>query len=449
MLTTGHSASILPIGEDLAHNIVAHGRWFVGNVRAEDLLGTLTERSGRLVDPASVNLSYVDQHGQWYAEVDHPVGASVVTAGLWAITGSERFLQVEIFQSVLDALVALLVYWIAMQLFRRPRAALAAALAYALYPPLAFVAINPYDDIWAVDITIALVALCILAMKSGYRWRWLIVTGLVAGAGAYFRPQVLLIAPVFAIATIGRTGWREALRRGLTPLLVSSLLLVPWTVRNYEDFHAFVPIRAGFWETMESGLSELPTHLVNEAENAIVRAHPGIVAESPAWHADLKHYFLQAVEQHPVFYLEVLAHRVLLATVLANETRWMHGGTGAVLGYSGGLLAFVVERPLELLEFALPNVVFLLAMLGLGLTWRRWREGNAILVAVVLSVLVPYLAMHVEERYLLPAFFAYFIWIGLGAELAIGRIRRRSGRHAHTAGSVPNSRATSATAGLA
>src|ERR1700683_1539462 len=115
VLTTGHSASILPIGEDLAQHIVAHGRWFVGNVRAEDLLGTLTERSGRLVDPASVNLSYVDQHGQWYAEVDHPVGASVVTAGLWAITGSERFLQVEIFQSVLDVIVALAVFCVGLE----------------------------------------------------------------------------------------------------------------------------------------------------------------------------------------------------------------------------------------------------------------------------------------------------------------------------------------------
>jgi len=424
-VTTGHSTTLLTVGVDIAHNIVAHGHWFVDNRRADDYLGLLAKQRGHLIDPASVNLSYVDKHGVWYPEADHPVGTAVVTAGLWALTGSERFIQIEVLQAVIDALAALLVYWIAMQLFNRPRAALLAALAYALYPPLAFLAIDPYDDIWAVDFTIAIVALYLLMTKSGYRWRWLIVCGLVAGVGAYFRPQVLLIVPVLALATLARTGWREALRRALTASLVAALLLAPWTIRNYETFHGFVPVRSGVWETLVSGLSELPTNLVHEAEVDIVREHPGILAESAAWHADMKHYFIRAVEQHPLFYVEVLLHRVALSTVLVNEIRWMHRGAGAVLDYKGGPLALLVAHPFELLEYALPNVVFVLAMIGLALSWRRWKEQSVFLVALVLCVLLPYIAMHVEERYLFPAFFVYFIWIGLGAELVLERVKHR------------------------
>src|ERR1700683_2595423 len=391
VVTTGHASTMLPDEGDVAHNIVADGRWFDRNARAENSLGLLNKRRDQLIDPASVNLSAVDRNGVWYPAIDHPVGTGVVIAALRALTGSERYVQIEILQAVLDALAALLVYWIAMQLFARPRAALLAALAYALFPPLAWDAADPYDDIWAVDFTLVIVALYLLVSRSGHRWRGLIACGLVAGIGAYFRPQVLLIVPVLAIATVGRTGWREALRRGLTPTLVATLLIVPWTVRNYVDFHTFIPIRSGLWETMVGGLSELPTKLVNEAEAGILRAHPHVVHETPEWDADLKPYFVRAVEQHPLFYLEVVAYRAALATVLAHETQWMHRGAGALLDYKGGLLGLIANRPLELLEYALPPAVFVFAMLGLGLTWRRWEAQNRILVAVGLCVLLPYI----------------------------------------------------------
>jgi len=83
---------------------------------------------------------------------------------------------------------------------------------------------------------------------------------------------------------------------------------------------------------------------------------------------------------------------------------------------------------LDMLEDVLEPAVFLLGMLGLGLTWRRGREQHAILVALVLAVLVPYIAAHVEARYLLPAAPAYFIWIGLGADRLIERVAGRSRR---------------------
>jgi hypothetical protein len=76
--------------------------------------------------------------------------------------------------------------------------------------------------------------------------------------------------------------------------------------------------------------------------------------------------------------------------------------------------------------------VFLLAMLGLGLSWSRWRKENAILLAVFLSVFLPYIATHVEARYLLPAAFIYFIWIGLGVEIVVERVVERGGRRFRT-----------------
>lgn len=426
VVTTGHASSMMPNEGEVAHNIVADGRWFVRNTRAEQVFGEAWERRHELIDPASVNLSRADRNGVWYPAITHPVGTSVVIAGLWALTGSERYIQVELLQGLVDGLAVLLVYWIAMQLFKRPRAALLAASAYALYPPIAWDAADPYDDIWAVDFTLAIVALYLLMTRSRHRWRWLVLCGLTAGIGAYFRPQVLLIAPALAIAMVAGTGWREALRRGLTSTLAALILLVPWTIRNYEDFHAFIPVRSGLWETMVGGLAELPNQIGSEKQAH--RARPDLVPETPAWDSYLKQYFIRAVEQHPLFYLEVLVHRVGLATVLVHETIWMHRGAAGVLNHGGGLLTVVVHSPFVLAEYALPPAVFVLAMLALWLTWRRWKRQNVILVALALSILLPYIAMHVEARYLLPAVVVYFIWIGLGIDLLIERVMRPAPR---------------------
>jgi Dolichyl-phosphate-mannose-protein mannosyltransferase len=411
------------VGE-IAHNIVAYGRWFVRNAGAEDFVLAKIARTGHLVDPASVDYARVDNR-EWYPEAAESVGASVVLAGLWEITGDERYIQLQILQGVLDGLVSLLVYWIALQLFGRRRPALIAAFLYAIYPRLAWDTADPYTDIWAVDFTVTLVAIYLQASRSGYRWRWLVLCGLCAGVGAYFRPQVLLIGPVLALVDMSVTGRREALRRLVVTGGVAVLLLVPWTVRNYEEFHAFIPTRSGFWETVLAGLNELPNDFggkftPQEIEAMVHKARPSLRLESPAWDAYLKPYAVKAIEQHPFFYLETLVHRVGLATVLPDET--LGADSGVIYGAGGG----VAHRIFVILDYGMQPAVFVLALLCLAGTWRRSRRENMMLLAVVLSVLLPYIAIHVEARYLLPAAFAYLIWIGQGVDLLLVRVGERS-----------------------
>jgi 4-amino-4-deoxy-L-arabinose transferase-like glycosyltransferase len=428
--TVGHYPQITSIEGQIAHNIVADDRWFVYNTRAEAYVGTLLARRHQLIDPASVDYSYLDAHGQWYPEIGQSVGTSLIIAGLWAITGDERYVQLQILQGVVDGLASLLVYWIAMQLFARRRPALIAAAIYALFPPLAWQTANAYTDLWAVDFTLAIVALYLLALRSHHRWRWLVLCGLCVGVGSYFRPQVLVIVPALALVKASSGGWREALRQVSVTTIVAVALIVPWTIRNYNDFHTFVPMRSAFWMTMLSGLNELPNNFVsNDSEEALaIKIHhirPELMPETPAWEAFVKPIAIRAIRQHPLFYLEVLAHRVAIATVLMNDTTWMSSGAGDVFGSTGEILRSVGQRPLIVLEDALEPAVFLAAMAGLALTWRYRKRQHLLLIALVLAVLLPYIAVHVESRYLLPAFPAYFIWIGLGVDGLYARVRAR------------------------
>lgn len=437
--TTGHDANRTNFEGEMAHNIVSYGRWFQRNDSAEKYITALGSRHHRLFDPASIDYAGLDRPDAWYPEITQSVGVSAVIAGLWTITGDQRFIQVYILQGIVDGLTVLLVYWIAMQLFKRRRAATIAAALYAIYPPIAWETAEAYDDIWAVDFTVALLAIYLLMMRSNGHWRWLIACGVCAGLGTYFRPQVLLLLPAVALAAAPSTGWREAWRRTIVTVLTASLVMVPWVVRNYENYHAFIPTRSGFWQVMWSGLSELPNdfgqHFSYPALAAKVNhTHPGLSPESPNWDSYAKQYVVQAIEQHPLFYAELLLHRAGTATVLLFDPAWMHLESGHLSSTKIGVLAYPLGHPLNTLEDMLEPAVFLLAALSLVLLWRRGRHERkqlTVLVAVVLCVLVPYVAVHVEARYLLPAVPAYFIWIGLGADALLeyvptGSFRRLS-----------------------
>jgi 4-amino-4-deoxy-L-arabinose transferase-like glycosyltransferase len=432
--TVGHATAVTSIEGQLAHNIVADGRWFLYNTRVEAYLSELVAQRHRLIDPASIDYRRVDERSGWHPEIGQSVGTSVVIAALWAITGDERYVQLQILQGIVDGLVALLVYWIAMQLFARRLPALIAAALYALFPPLAWQTANAYNDLWAVDFTVAIFALYLIALRAEHRWRWLILCGLCVGVGAYFRPQVAIVVPALALVTLSTAGWRVTLLRIAVPCIVAALVILPWTIRNYDDFHMFVPMRSALWATALEGLGEIPNDFgANYSEAAITatvhRVRPDLIPESPAWDAFIKHYAVRAIEQHPLFYLEVLAHRVAMATVLMNETTWMSGGAGHLSSSARGIVSSIVNHPLIVLEEALEPFAFLAAMIGLALTWRYRTREQALLIALVASVLLPYIAVHVEPRYLLPAFPAYFIWIGLGADRLYLHTRARIHRY--------------------
>jgi 4-amino-4-deoxy-L-arabinose transferase-like glycosyltransferase len=431
--TVGHSMAVNPYQGQLAHNILASGRWFYRNEAAEKYIRAIDHKRNQLVDPAAIDYRGLDRSGAWVPEDIESVGASAIIAAVWAITGDERYTQVLILQGAVDGLTALLVYWIAMQLFDRRRPAMIAAGLYAVYPPIAWQTASAYNDIWAIDFTVAIVALYLMMMRSSHRWRWLLACGICAGLGAYFRPEVILIAPALALASAFSTGWRETSRRVAVTMATASLVLIPWSIRNYKDLHAFVPTRTNFWATAWGGFGEMANdfggHFSLETLIAKVhRTHPSIAAETPAWEVYVKQYVVQVIEQHPLWYLELLAHRVAIATVWQFEPEWMHLEAGRWSHYRGSIVGFIVSHPLDTLEDALEPAVFLLGMLGLCLTWRRRREQHVMLVALVLAVLVPYIAVHVQPRYLLPAVPAYAIWIGLGADRVLDRVAERSRR---------------------
>jgi 4-amino-4-deoxy-L-arabinose transferase-like glycosyltransferase len=412
---------------ELARNLVA-GRGFTVNNRALEYAAELRAHKHRATDPAAIDYAPVDRHADWQPEIFQPIGGGALLAGIWEITGSERYLPMQILQAVLDALCALLVFWISLRLFKRRTAALLAAGLYAVYFPIAWQTTVIYVDIWAVDLTLAIVAVYLKAIDSPHPWRWLSACGLLTAASVYFRPTLVLLPAILALATIsGVVGWRRTLARALVPTVIALILVIPWTIRNYHDFHSFTFVRTAFGDTMWSGLGEVHNNFGANPDDSVTivevhRLRPDLQPYSPKWdNFILKHFVIPTIENHPFFYAKVVGRRVIRSTLLDYEGTWMHGVTLPRGRSLSAFASFSTSHPLGLLEDAFQPLIFLSALLTLVLTWRRWRRQHIFLLAILLSVLIPYIVIHLESRYILPAACTYVIWIGLGIDLLAER----------------------------
>jgi 4-amino-4-deoxy-L-arabinose transferase-like glycosyltransferase/post-segregation antitoxin (ccd killing protein) len=428
---------------EVAHSILAEGRWFEENTQAIALRERLQKERGRILDPAEIDYAAVAAHPHWVPLLAELPGPGLMLAAVWELTGSERLIYGKVVQIALDLGVLLLVYWIVLVLFARRRAALIAAALYAVCFPIARQTALVDPDIWALYFTLAVIALFLQALRSNPRRRWLLVCGVTAGIGALFRANVVLLPLALGLAFLvwpsaPRPAWcsprARPLRDALAITVVSVLVLAPWTLRNYLETHSFVPIRTGSGITLWEGLGEVHNDFgaLNDdlaTYEQVHRVHPDLVEFSVAYDAYLRDRALHSIARHPLFYVELVGRRVLLSTVGLYESAWMYNTGESPVRYRArtgkGLFSYAVHRPLELLESAYEPALFVLALLALLCTWKRYRREHLLLIAAALSAVLPYWLLHFEARYVLPTLPLYIAWIALGADLLVARVRRR------------------------
>jgi 4-amino-4-deoxy-L-arabinose transferase-like glycosyltransferase len=407
------SSGLAAASGEIARQVVDHGRWFEADTGALRRISELQNAQHRLIDPADVDFSAADADPHLRPEVLQPVGEGVVLAGLWAITGDHSYIWLQLLQILIDAGMVAAVFWIGATLYNR-RAGLIGAGLYALFPPIAAIAAIPHLDIWGVDFTIAVVALALRAVQGDRQWRWAAAAGVVAGLGAYFRPGVLLVAGVVALATWAVADRRRALATTGLVVAFAALMLVPWTIRNADEFGEFIPTRIGIGQNLWEGLGEQPNDfgalLDDQAtERQVLAQHPDLRYGTPEFDAVLREWATDAIKDHPGFYAELVARRAVNSTLLLRNTEW-----------AGDVPALSAAGPVDLAVLALEPLVFLLGLLGVALTWAR-RRRHLVGAAVIAATIAPYLLLHQEPRYILPASFVYLVWIGVLADRLLAR----------------------------
>jgi 4-amino-4-deoxy-L-arabinose transferase-like glycosyltransferase len=169
-----------------------------------------------------------------------PPGYPFVLTAVYRFTG-DSVRSALVLNAALDTLTVLLVYALARRV-AGVRASLAAAAIYAVLPSaVLFTNITLTETTATCLLTLALW----LFLAAGERvrpWPMLAAAGLVVGFGALVRGQLLLLPLVAVPAWAVADGWRQALARGALAGVVALAVITPWTVRNYLEANAVVPI---------------------------------------------------------------------------------------------------------------------------------------------------------------------------------------------------------------
>jgi 4-amino-4-deoxy-L-arabinose transferase-like glycosyltransferase len=332
----------------------------------------------------------------------YPVGYPALVGALYAIGGAHPALAMML-NAVFGVLGALAVHSLAARSGSR-RAALVAGLVVALHPGL--VAYTP--ALMTEGVTGALVA-CIAWLAAGLRdaidgaerrrtVAALIGLGALVGGATLVRPQVLVLAPLFAgIAALGsrREGvTRAAVRRVALCASAATAIAVavcsPWTLRNCARMHrcALVSVNAG-WNLLIGA---------DDAANgawAHVRV-PDACAE--VWgeaekDACFEHEALRAIGERPGRWLRLVPAKLAATFDYCGAAGWyLREANGEVFGDRAKVVLGAVETVYE-------RVVLLFALLWAARSGRG-RGTRALSIAFAMVGAVSAVLVHAWVGYL-------------------------------------------------
>jgi len=177
------------------------------------------------------------------AQAHHPPLWYAIVGGIYALTGYQEGLLTPIGRilNILAGLAALLLVRAAMhRAFPRHPLAIAAGLMIAVASPtFTFVMGSFNNDPLAVLAVCASMYVAVRALQSPRPVRWLLVLGVVLGAGLLAKLTAAVIVASLLAAGVGVArrptpdAWKRAALGTVGGLAIAGVMIAPWLVRNY------------------------------------------------------------------------------------------------------------------------------------------------------------------------------------------------------------------------
>jgi 4-amino-4-deoxy-L-arabinose transferase-like glycosyltransferase len=316
--------------------------------------------------------------------------------------------RVKVAQSIVGAVGV----WLIGQLARRaagPAAGVAAAAIAAVYPPLVWICAYVLSEALYSTAALATVLALNLAIDRADRsikpsrstpgsdpsardeW-WLrrggalaILAGLGTGVAILVRPAMLLFLPLAAVWLLARR--RTALAVAL--VVVTLLVLAPWTARNLRVYDRFVLVASEggvtFWtgnHPLAIGEGDLAANpRIKAADLAFRAGHPGLSAEAlePLYYREALDY----IRRHPGWWFGLLLKKAFYTVVPAGPSYALHSTLYRVWSVGSYLL---------LLPFAILGVR----------AWARQRRHPEALFVLAASAIIVGLVFFPQERFRIP-----------------------------------------------
>lgn len=258
-----------------------------------------------------------------------PPGYPLLLAGVYALVG-ERLEMVRLLQAAIGAVLAALTYATAVVLFRQWSVAVLAALGVALHPLLIYLSGSILTETVFVTLIMAVVWLMVIS-PTGLTAPRALALGLLLGMLVLIRPSALIFAGLVALWCAFSAPLRSrAVRHAAIIVIGVALFILPWTVRNYLQFEALIPLATEGGVTFWSGNNALATGGVVEP-SAATWPGPDPPAGLRGWpelserESENRFYAsaLAWIQAHPKDFLALLPKKLVRAWSLAygNEAR--------------------------------------------------------------------------------------------------------------------------------
>lgn len=361
--------------------------------------------------------------------------------------------QVGLFHTVLDMISIVLLYHIGRHLM--PEGELVGLLAgvfYAIYPYLIFQNLTLIDTpLFMTLLYASVLALVLLRERELFdRSAALLAvgSGVVLGLALLTRPVIAPLAVCALLWYLFRLNWKQTLARLAVFGMAGLLTLMPWLVRNYHVYQAFVPVannsgmnfwfgnsrftipflQAGYhtqWATPDQPVSP-DFRISNEQLFAqsfdFLRHNPGQIPEL-LWVKFLAYWSINvfpARNPPPHTQLALDTNGNVIALSVANGL----GTSDPVSAYAQPLFD-QIGRFIHILYF---GTLLVLAIVGILLTAKAWRNVSwlwliQISMTVVYVLFVPATRYRVPTDPLLFLFSAYALIVGVRRLSGSGRLR--------------------------
>jgi 4-amino-4-deoxy-L-arabinose transferase-like glycosyltransferase len=278
------------------------------------------------------------------------------------------------------------------RVFWRPSAGWIAGALYAVWPGnIYYCATLMTESVFNLLLMLCVWGLVEAGQATGSkRTSWTLGAGAMFGCLVMIKAETLALLPV-VVGLIAATQYNVSFRRNVSIFLaVGSLLLIPWTIRNYGAFDRIVITTAtaganawlGNHPGASGGQSIVEMRAFMKEHKSANRAETLFAASRSGW-ARVK----QFVHEHPV---EVLS-------IAANKLRLTYGSDAAaaklVRGVGVGRVGFITEPKLHTLT-RVANVYWAAIAIWVAVGLCSWRDWGWSARIVCVGVPLTYLAVH-------------------------------------------------------
>jgi Dolichyl-phosphate-mannose-protein mannosyltransferase len=267
--------------------------------------------------------------------------------------------------------------------------------------------ILPFEWIWDTSLSALLAAALLwatLELADSSRRRECALYGLLWGFSLLTNPALGALLPFLLGWLIYRHRGNRVQQVRLTLLPIAMILLtcLPWIVRNYVQFHRFIPLRSNFLYELWSGNNEIFDEHSREV-NRITRYEQVRLYARLGENAFLDEKGQKArnfIRTHPALYAQLFGRRIV-ATWLGSESPWrdflrtdsplarflLFWNALTLLGVLVGLVKLYLHRSAYFFPLALFPVIFPLTFY-IAHTSLRHRHPCDPILALLMAVAV-------------------------------------------------------------